>query len=185
MGNAVLLAFLAQALWAADISSYTVTRTLTGPDQVIVAELRQRRLLSPEATRWEAEDMNLLLRLRKAEDAGALALLKRNLASLKGLAVAYKAPGSSAQRLRLTKEGYERYLFYKSQEAVQYFESRDIEAKWIFLLKDLDGRPLFNDQGLLTPEGDSLVIRALAGKPVQWKNSAGEIMSSRPIRARP
>ncbi len=140
----------------------------------------QRRILPPDAVEWTAEDMALLLRLRKADAAGAVGYLRKRLRSLKGLIVVYKPIGSSETKLRLTREGYGRYLFFRSQEALGYFQKKDVDAKWAFSLSDLDGRLLFDANGLLTQPGEDLYNRALAGRETFWKTSGGDVLGNRP-----
>ena len=84
--------------------------------------------------------------------------MKARLKGLKGLAV----PGPGGRTL-LTKEGLERYLFLRSQEAIGFFETRGVAAKSAFGLKTLTGRAVFDEGGLLTEEGLSLFEEALAG----------------------
>lgn len=150
--------------------------------QNVLAEMRQRHVLSAEADQWTDADMDLLLRLRNAEAAGAVRFLRRKEGFSANYAVSYKPAGALVRRMRLTKEGYDRYVFLKSQMAVRYFESRGIDAKWIFLLKDARDNPLFGEGGLLTENGDRLYSLILNGKPVSWKTAAGEIMGNRPAR---
>jgi len=104
----------------------------------------------------------------------------------KGLAVSSRRAGSSAKRWRLTKEGYEKYLFSRSQDALDYFESKGVDAKWAFSLTDLKGRRLFDGGGLLTEAGESLYARLRAGRKAFWKTPSGEVMGNRrPPRALP
>ena len=145
----------------------------------MLAELWQRRIISPDVDQWSPQDMDLLVRIRNAEAFGAFAYLRLRLRTLRGFAVDYRPSGSSTTRLRLTKEGFVRYLSLKSQEALAYFESRDVEAKWVFKLRDLDGHRLFGEEGQLTPEGEALYSLAASGKPAYWKSPNGEISGNR------
>ena len=45
---------------------------------------------------------------------------------LKGLAVEYRPVGGLMTQWRITKEGFERYLFLRSQDALDYFDSKDV-----------------------------------------------------------
>lgn len=177
--------------WAASDSheapapSLAAARAVSGERQKILSELWQRRIISTEAADWTAADMSLLLRLRSAEEAGAFDFLRKRHKTLKRFAVEYRPAGASLTRVRLTKDGYDRYIFLRTQDAIKYFEGRGVEAKWAFSLRDLDDRPLFNDAGLLTTEGDSLFTRASAGKPAFWRTASGEVMGNRPPQSRP
>ena len=152
----------------------------------VLAEMWQRRILAPDAGQWSDEDMNLLERVRRAEAAGAVEVLRRRWPAVQGLVVAYKPVGAPVKSFRLTKEGYEKYLFSRSQDALDYFESKGVDAKWAFSLTDLKGRRLFDGGGLLTEAGESLYARLRAGRKAFWKTPSGEVMGNRrPPRALP
>ena len=120
--------------------------------------------------------MALLQRMRQAEAAGALGLLRRHFLSWEGLVLRDNPPGSSAMRLRLTRKGYDQYMEIKSQEALQYFESKEIATKWAYWLTDLAGQPLFDrSTGFLTEAGDRLYADALANRPTFWRLRTGEV----------
>ena len=157
------------------------TRVVETGRQNVLAEMWQRRILTTDASQWSPDDMALLLRMRAAEAGDALALLKRRYHTLKGFTVVHRAAGSDRLQVRLTKDGFERYLFTKTQDALDYFESRDIGAKWAYQLTDLKGVPLFQrSSGLLTEAGDALFSKAAAGEPAWWKTPAGEVQGNRP-----
>ncbi|MDE2237428.1 MAG: hypothetical protein KGK30_06030, partial [Elusimicrobia bacterium] len=81
--------------------------------EALLAELWQRRILSPESRRWTQEDLALLERVRAAERRGAISVLQRRTVGPLGvMAVQYKAPGSDEAELRLTREGYQRWYFF-------------------------------------------------------------------------
>ena len=158
--------------------------------QETLQDMWQRGILGTDMNQWSPEDLALLLRMRQAEAAGALALLRRHFLSLKGLVLRDRPAGGNSTRLRLSRLGYEKYLALKSQEALQYFESKEVETKWAYWLTDLDGRPLFDrGSGLLTEAGDELYSRARANRPTFWKLRTGEVRGNRPVppelRSRP
>lgn len=155
------------------------TQVMPVEQQNTLAEMRLRHILAAEASQWAPEDMKLLVALKNAEAAGALGLLKNRESSLDGLVVAHKPAGSMPKKWRLTKKGYHRYLFLNAQDARGYFETKEIAAKQIFSLRDTDGRPLFSDDGLLTPEGASLYNKARRGEKAFWLLPSGEISGNR------
>ncbi len=148
----------------------------------VLAELWQRRIVSADFTQYGEQDLALLSRMRAAERAGAIALLRRSYHGLQGLAVADKRPGDLAPRYRLTKDGFDKYLFLRSQQAIRYFQSRDVEAKWAFQLSDEDGRKLFTPDGLLSAQGEALYARVAAGLAAKWKLPDGTLQSNKPMR---
>ncbi len=148
----------------------------------IVSEMWARRIIDAEVSRFSPEDMELLLRMRRAESAGALRLLRRRFKGLRGLAVIHKPEGAERTYYRLTREGFDRYLSIKTQAALRYFEKKGVDAKYVFALKDLKGRALFDEGGNLTEWGDILYSRAAANKPAFWETPWGDVMGNRPPR---
>lgn len=171
--------------WAASGSHEAPAPSLAAPAGVqaerqnTLAELWQRKILSTDLNAWSPEDMETLRRLRNAEAMGALEFLRDRFKTVKGFVVEHRPMGSKNTRLRLTKPGFDRYLFAKSQEALRYFDRKGVEVKWAFSLKDLDGHDVFAN-GLLTEEGDILFTRLLNNKPAFWRTSSGQIGGNRP-----
>lgn len=176
---AASLSFAASPSHQEPVPSVSAPRSSANERQNLLAEFWQRRILSPDVDQWSPQDMELLLRARAAEAAGAFAYLRARLKTLKGSAVDYRPIGSSTARPRLTKEGFLRYLSLKSQEALQYFESREVEAKWAFKLRDLQGNRIFSEDGQLTQAGDDLYSLAAAGRPAFWRSPNGEVSGNR------
>ncbi|MBI5211602.1 MAG: hypothetical protein HY927_16660 [Elusimicrobia bacterium] len=144
----------------------------------ILSEMWQRGVLGPDMNQWSPDDLRLLERIRKAEAAGAIDDLKARLRTLKDLAVEAALPGAPSKRFVLTRAGYDRYLFARSQDALAYFERKGADAKWAFRLEDMEGRALFSG-GLLTEAGNAVYRRVLVGMPVFWKSPTGEVFGTR------
>lgn len=177
----MLLVLGVGGLFAAADSSRGISRER----QNILAEMWQRRILPTDAAQWTPEDMALLRRLRNAEAAGAFSALKARFGGLKGMAAPHRPAGSSETRLRLTKEGYDRYLRLRTQQALEYFEKKGVDAKWGFRLKDLQGRALFDSGGLLSEAGEDLYNRVLANREARWQAPNGEMFGNRPPKPFP
>lgn len=151
--------------------------------QQILADLWRRRIISPDFTAYGPQDLALLERMRAAENAGAVELLQRTYHGLEGLAVVSGVPGSRRPpRARLTKDGFDKYLFLLSQQALRYFQRHDVEAKDAFQLRDAAGQKLFTPDGLLTAQGEALYGGVRAGRLERWKLPDGEVQGSRPMR---
>ena len=145
-------------------------------------DMWQRGILGTDMNQCSPQDLELLRRMRQAEAAGALGLLRRHFLSWKGLVLRDRPAGANATRLRLTRLGYAKYLELKSREALRYFELKEIETKWVYWLSDLEGRSLFDrGTGLLTEAGDELYSRALASQPTFWRLRTGEVRGNRPV----
>lgn len=141
----------------------------------ILREMWKRRLLSPKLDRWTEADRELMEKMRFAEKAGAFDLL-RAAGPLAGLAVEDRIDGK--KELFLTKRGFYRYQFLKSQKARKYFEDQGTDAKFIFLLRDTKGKRIFDPRGQLTPAGEALFDDILRGKFAQWRDSAGRTVGN-------
>lgn len=157
------------------------TKEVVPQKQNILAEMWQRRILATDQTSWSPEDMHLLERMRSAERLGALGTLRRKLRTLKGYTVTHRPAGSDKATIRLTRPGYDQYLLIKSQEAIQYFEGKEIPVRDVYKMTTPEGKLLFDAQtGHLTDAGDVLYTRALLNLPVQWKLPSGELGGNRP-----
>lgn len=145
-------------------------------------DLWQRGILGTDMNQWSPEDLALLQRMRRAEASGALDLLRKHFLSLKGLVLRDRPAGGSSIRLRLTRLGYEKQIAIKSQESLQYFESKEIPTKWAYWLTDLQGRPLYDrGNGLLTEAGEELYTRVLANRPTFWRLRTGVVRGNRAV----
>ncbi|MEK7656195.1 MAG: hypothetical protein AAB412_00415 [Elusimicrobiota bacterium] len=152
------------------------------PDPALIAEMRLRRVIGAGQAEWNSEEYTLLLRVREAQSLGAFSLLREKLATLKGFAARSRSGGE--ERLYLTVEGYRRWRFLKSQGARAYFESRGVAARDAFALRDMAGKPVFDDLGQLTQEGDELYNRVQRKLPALWKLEDGALGGNvRPPRA--
>jgi len=153
------------------------------PDkQRTLTEMQERGIVDKNVREWESEDMQLLLRIQEAERLRAFDLLQGKTGTLRGYAVNKRFPDGS-RVLWLTKAGFERYFFIKSQQARQYFEVKGTDAKWVFKVKNVKGKKLFDVSGMLTPEGDALYTRVMLGMPTEWVGGDGVTRSNvRPKR---
>lgn len=137
-----------------------------------LAELKARGVAAKDAVAWSPEEAALLKRLRRAEALGALQFIRDKTGSLAGAVVDLET-GKGYKKPLLTVAGFERWLFLLSQEARAFFEGRGAEAKFVFSIKDLAGKRLFTDDGLLTDDGVDLYLAARAKKAVFWRNTDG------------
>ncbi|HEX4047219.1 MAG TPA: hypothetical protein VH309_05270, partial [Elusimicrobiota bacterium] len=140
-------------------------------------ELWQRRLLPPDQDSWAPQDLELLGKIRAAEK-DALAYLRRLPGGTRPW-TALPREGGDFSAPKLTKAGYERYVFLLSQDVLAYFESKGAEAKWALKLRDWDGRPLFDGGGLVTDDGVRVYRLARANLPVFWKSPNGDVYGTR------
>ncbi|MFA5138608.1 MAG: hypothetical protein WC728_05180 [Elusimicrobiota bacterium] len=143
----------------------------------LLREMIHRRIVSAGSSAWSSEQYAQLMRLREAEALGAFDLLRARLGTLRTF-VAEAASGSGPKTLYLNAAGYQRFTFLLSQEARAYFESKGAEARFIFRLKTLGGKKIFDSTGLLTQEGLEVYIRIKRRLPVFWKYPDGTVMGN-------
>jgi len=139
-------------------------------------EMWQRRILPPDQDGWSPQDLALLQKIRRNEDE-ALRYLRVKLGGYRPW-VAKSRPGEPLT-VRLTKEGWEKYSFLLTQDAIAYFESKGAETKDVFKLQDWDGRALFDADGRATEDGARLFYRARAKLEAFWRGPDGRVYGTR------
>lgn len=145
--------------------------------QAMLEEIWQRRLLPPDQTEWAPKDLDLLRKIRAVE-SDALAYLGHRPGGTRPW-TSPRRGASPGERPRLTKEGYEHYLFLLTQDAIKYFEDKGADAKWAFKLRDWDDKPMFDGGGVITPEGIAVYRRARLNLEVFWKAPDDEVYGTR------
>jgi hypothetical protein len=187
--SALLLLALALPAAAGDLGGHenpkTAAESALPADErrETLQELWQRRLLPPDQDSWSPQDFELLQKIRAAEK-DAIAYLKRAPGGARPW-TAKPASASSSVPGKLTKAGYERYLFLLSQDAIAYFEGKGADAKWALKLRDWDGKPMFDGGGLLTEDGVRVYRRAKINLEVFWKSPNGDVFGTRRPPANP
>ena len=131
MKLSLLLLLLAVSTRAGDLGGHapvTAEPAIAQEDRAAVLnEMWERRILSPDQPAWAPPDAELLGQIR-ATEPDALAYLKKKFGNTRPWTAAHRSK-EFAQRL-LTKEGYEKYLFHVTQDAIEYFASKGASAKW-------------------------------------------------------
>ncbi len=177
LANLLLLAVVAQAGSLGGHAPDAAEPALVTEDRAAVREeMWARRILAPDLTAWAPADAQALGRIRMGE-ADALAYLKKKFGGYRPWIALRRA--KDAGKPLLTKEGYEKYLFHLTQDAIDFFEKRGAGAKWALKLTDWDGRRLFDGDGKLTPAGVTVYTRAKLKLEVYWKAPNGETFGTR------
>lgn len=177
LGSLLALSVAAQAASLGGHSPAAAEPAVAAEDRAAVLdEMWARRLLSPDQSGWAPADADLLSRIRLAEPE-ALVYLKKKFGGTRPWTAARRGKGP-ARRL-LTKEGYDKYLFDVTQDAIEYFASKGASAKWALKLTDWDGKRLFDGDGRLTPAGVTVYTRAKLKLEVYWKSPNGETFGTR------
>ena len=134
-------------------------------DKEKLEALKDRNIISPEAENFSEEDIDLLKKILKAERGSAIEYLSLKFgAMLPESAVFERNPNTFYARKMLTLSGYNLLIDKLSSEAKEFFLSKKIIASDLFLLTDFNGKPIFNENGLLTEEGLMAYNKSLKGK---------------------
>ena len=183
MKTALLLLALALPAAAGDIGGHedpkepAALEAPTDERRATLEELWQRRLLPPDESSWSPQDFELLRKIRAVEE-DAIAYLRRRPDGERPW-TAKSRSGGTASAPKLTKAGYERYLFLLSQDAIAYFESKGADAKWALKLRDWDDKPMFDVVGRITDDGVRVYKRARLNLEAFWKSPNGDIFGTR------
>ncbi|MFI5346901.1 MAG: hypothetical protein ACHQ51_11055 [Elusimicrobiota bacterium] len=183
MSRVLLVLALALPAAAGDLGGHDEPRTAADAAapaderRATLEEMWQRRLLPPDQSSWAPQDFELLVKIRRAEGP-AIAYLKRQRGGERPW-VAKPRSGGPFAAAKLTKEGYERYLFLFSQDALLFFEAKGADAKWALKLRDWDDKPMFDGAGRITAEGQRVYDRARLNLEVFWKSPDGATYGTR------
>lgn len=127
--------------------------------------LKDRNIIAPEAESFTAEDIDILKKILKAERGSAIDYLTLKFGvTLPEGSVFERNPETFYSRKMLTLSGYNLLMNKLSNEAKSYFLEKNIAIADLFALKDLNGKPLFDKEGLLTEEGLLAYNKTLKGK---------------------
>jgi len=127
----------------------------------ILEELKLRQAADLKKTSLQPEDIKLFKSIKAAEISGAVDYLRKKVPSYRGLVFERNTPEGT--KLLLTGDGYKAYIFHATREAVKFFEGQGIGLREIFTLRTLEGAPVFDAGGKLTPEGAELWRRSSPG----------------------
>jgi hypothetical protein len=181
--SALLLLALALPAAAQDLGGHEDPRAraaLEAPAderRATLEELWQRRMLPPDQDSWAPQDFELLQKIRAVEK-DAIAYLRGQSGGSRPWTAASRSGGAAAAP-KLTKAGYERYVFMLSQDALAYFESKGADAKWALKLRDWNDRPMFDAGGLITDDGVRVYRLAKLKLEVFWKSPNGDVFGTR------
>jgi hypothetical protein len=179
--NFIFVALLAASAHSADLGGHSPAEVAPPPvvedHTAVLEEMWARRILAPDLQAWSPADAELLGRIRMGE-ADALAYLKRKFGTARAWTAPVRSTTPGGRRL-LTKEGFEKYQFNLTQDAIEYFENKGAGAKWALKLTDWDGKRLFDGNGQLTPAGVTVYTRAKLKLEVYWKAPNGQTFGTR------
>lgn len=134
-------------------------------DKEKLEALKDRNIIAPEAENFNAEDIEILKKILKAERGSAIDYLSLKFGIMLPEDVVFERnPNTFYARKMLTLSGYNLLIEKLSSEAKDFFRSKNIIASDLFLLTDFNGKPIFNEKGLLTEEGLMAYNKSLKGK---------------------
>jgi len=127
--------------------------------------LKDRNIIAPEALTFTEVDMDLLRKILKAERGSSIEYLSMKFGNMLPEGTYFeKNPNTFYARKMLTLNGYNLLMEKLSKDATDFFRSQKIVVSELFSLADLNGRPIFNEQGILTDEGLVAYNKSLKGK---------------------
>lgn len=150
----------------------------------LLTEMIKRRIISKDSASWNKSQEGVLRRMRIAEKRGALEMLSSRLGTLRGFAIEHQTKDGYTE-LWLTVPGYKKYHFLLSQEALDFFEKKGAEARFVFRIRTMKKKRIFDSLGLLTEEGTELYHRIKRNEAVFWKFPDGTVTGTvRPPKSR-
>lgn len=127
--------------------------------------LKYRNIIAPESENFNDEDIVMLRKILKAERGSSIDYLSLKFgAALPEGVVFEQNPNTFYARKMLTLSGYNLLIDKLSSEAKDFFRSKNVVVSDIFSLTDFNGKPIFNENGLLTDEGLIAYNQSLKGK---------------------
>ena len=127
--------------------------------------LKDRNIIAPEAETYTDEDITTLRKILEAERGSSIDYLTLKFGALlpEG-SVFERNPNTFYARKMLTLSGYKLLIDNLSSEAKDFFSSKGVIVSNLFSLTDFNGKPIFDENGLLTEEGLIVYNRSLKGK---------------------
>ncbi|MBO7605129.1 MAG: tetratricopeptide repeat protein [Elusimicrobiaceae bacterium] len=127
--------------------------------------LKDRNIIAPEAETFTDEDIAMLREILKAERGSSVDYLYLKFGALlpEG-SIFERNPNTFYARKMLTLSGYNLLIGNLSNEAKDFFSSKGVIVSDLFSLTDFNGKPIFDENGLLTEEGLIAYNRSLKGK---------------------
>ena len=134
-------------------------------DKEKLEALKDRNIVAPEAESFSEEDIEMLKKILKAERGSAIDYLSLKFGiTLPEGTIFERNPNTFYARKMLTLSGYNLLMGKLSSDAKEFFLSKNISVSELFALNDLNGKPIFNKDGLLTEEGLMAYNKSLKGK---------------------
>lgn len=130
-----------------------------------LSALKDRNIIAPEAITFTEADIDLLRKILKAERGSSIEYLSMKYGNMLPEGTYFeKNPNTFYARKMLTLSGYNLLMEKLSSDAKDFFLSQNILVSELFSLLDLNGKPIFDEKGLLTDEGLVAYNRSLKGK---------------------
>lgn len=134
-------------------------------DKEKLSALKDRNIIAPEAQTFTEEDINILRKILKAERGSSLEYLSMKYGNGLPEGTSFERnPNTFYARKMLTLSGYRLLMEKLSSDAKEFFLSKKVIASDLFSLTDLNGKPIFDEKGILTDEGLVAYNRSLKGK---------------------
>jgi tetratricopeptide (TPR) repeat protein len=129
----------------------------------ILNELKERKAVSPDTIVLGAQDRDLFMQMRFAQEIGAVDFLKDKIKVIPNDYFVERITEWGTYRLLLTKKGFDAYKKLLTKDAIVFFSGKGYDVGKTFKLQSFEGKPLFEKGGVLTFEGMKVYAFALRG----------------------
>ncbi len=134
-------------------------------DEQLLRTLKERNIIDPVSTDFTAKDKELYLKIHNAEANNALEYLSQKYENnIPPGYIVERDAGKVYVRRMLTLTGYRALVAQLSKDAQDFFLKKAMDPGIVFALRDLQGRPMFDEAGHLTDFGLAAYTKAMRGQ---------------------
>lgn len=133
-------------------------------DEEILAALKQRYAVEPDAKELTDEKRKLFTDIHRAEQRRGVDYLKNKLTKVPAGYITTLNKGTSFERDMLTLDGYNALEKHIGQDAIAVFQKAGVPVTSVFELRDMKGEKIFTEKSTLTPSGFYAYTEALKNR---------------------
>jgi len=134
-------------------------------DDEVLAALKQRNAVSSAIAVLPPDGRELFFKIHRAEQSQGVEFLKDKYKGHPppGMIIEINT-GAPDLRFLLSLAGYKEVMRLMSFDAAKYFTDAGVKSYQVYQLRDLNGKPVFGQDKILTEQGIPVYTQALAGK---------------------
>ncbi len=133
-------------------------------DEEMLAALKQRYAVAPDATELTEADRTLFTQIHLAEQRRGIDYLKNKYTRVPKDYIVTINKDTSFEREMLTLEGYKALQKSIGQDAIAVFQKAGVPIKDVFDLRDMQGAKIFTPESTLTESGYYVYTEALQNR---------------------